>query len=96
MTVGHGQQIAVLVQRQVTRQIELPRPAAAFAESLEQLAQVVGGCADPAGDFGRAGEDPCAKLGWQLAILATFVAFINAERDRLRTLAKKANMQADK
>ena len=27
---------------------------------------------------------------------AAFVAFINAERDRLRTLAKKANMQADK
>ena len=27
---------------------------------------------------------------------ANFVAFINAERDRLRTLAKKANMQADK
>ena len=27
---------------------------------------------------------------------AGFVAFINAERDRLRTLAKKANMQADK
>ena len=26
----------------------------------------------------------------------SFVAFINAERDRLRTLAKKANMQADK
>ena len=27
---------------------------------------------------------------------AAFVVFINAERDRLRTLAKKANMQADK
>ena len=27
---------------------------------------------------------------------ANFVAFINAERDRLHTLAKKANMQADK
>jgi tripartite-type tricarboxylate transporter receptor subunit TctC len=27
---------------------------------------------------------------------ASFVAFINAERDRLRALAKKANMQADK
>jgi tripartite-type tricarboxylate transporter receptor subunit TctC len=27
---------------------------------------------------------------------AAFVAFINAERDRLRILAKKANMQADK
>ncbi len=27
---------------------------------------------------------------------ANFVAFINAERDRLRVLAKKANMQADK
>jgi tripartite-type tricarboxylate transporter receptor subunit TctC len=27
---------------------------------------------------------------------ATFIVFINAERDRLRTLAKKANMQADK
>jgi len=27
---------------------------------------------------------------------ASFIAFINAERERLRTLAKKANMQADK
>jgi tripartite-type tricarboxylate transporter receptor subunit TctC len=27
---------------------------------------------------------------------ATFVVFVNAERERLRTLAKKANMQADK
>jgi tripartite-type tricarboxylate transporter receptor subunit TctC len=27
---------------------------------------------------------------------ASFVVFINAERDRLRALAKKANMQADK
>jgi tripartite-type tricarboxylate transporter receptor subunit TctC len=27
---------------------------------------------------------------------AAFVTFINAERDRLRMLAKKANMQADK